>query len=173
MKSNKFIMIKKYSIAILLLALFGKIEWSHAQNFRVPGRSNQDMRSNFSNGNIDNSVGMHKIQSIKMDYLSDNMHLTSDEADRFWPVYNQYQRELSLVMHQKRQNMLNSNKNPQDIVNDNLDYDSKILNIKKHYKDEFARILPSDKLAQFYKSERSFNDEMIKRLKYQKGADGN
>ncbi|MEX8549009.1 MAG: hypothetical protein V5804_15530 [Mucilaginibacter sp.] len=166
-------MTKKYSIAILLLALFCKVEWSHAQNFHVPSRGNQDVRSNFSNGNVDNSVGMHKIQSIKMDYISDNLHLSSDEADKFWPVYHQYQNELNVVLHQKRQNMLNSSKNPQDIVNDNLDYDSKILNIKKHYKDEFARILPSDKLAQFYRSERSFNDEMIKRLKYQKGTDGN
>ena len=173
MNSRNLTMIKIYGTGLLLLLLFGKTEWSHAQNFHVPSRGNQDLRSNFSNSNIDNSVGMHKIQSIKMDYISDNLHLSSDEADKFWPVYNQYQNELNVVLHQKRQNMLNSSKNPQDIVNDNLDYDSKILNIKKHYKDEFARILPSDKLAQFYKSERSFNEEMIKRLKYQKGNDGN
>ena len=167
-------MIKKYSILIILLFLFGRTEWTIAQNFRPQSRSNNmDTRSNFNNSNIDNSAGMHKIQSIKMDYIGDNMHLSTDEANRFWPVYNQYQKELGLVMHQKRQNMLNSNKNPQDIVNDNLDYDSKILSIKKHYNDQFAQILPSDKLAQFYKSERSFNDEMIKRLKYQKGNDRN
>lgn len=166
-------MIKKYSIGLLLLVLFSITEWSNAQNFRVPSRGNQDVRSNFSNSNVDNSAGMHKIQSIKMDYISDKLHLSSDEADKFWPVYNQYQNELNVVLHQKRQNMVNSSKNPQDIVNDNLDYDSKILSIKKHYKDEFARILPPDKLAQFYKSERSFNEEMIKRLKYQKGNDGN
>ncbi len=158
-------MIKKYSIGLVLLILFGKAEWTAAQNFRVPGRTNQDTRSNFNNSNIDNTAGMQKIQSIKSDYLSENMHLTNDEADKFWPVYNQYQKELDLVLHQKRQNMLNSQKNPQDIVNDNLEYDSKILTIKKHYNDEFSRILPSDKLMHFYKSERLFNEEMIQRLK--------
>ncbi len=158
-------MIKKYSIGILLLVLFSKTEWSHAQNFRVPGRTNQDTRSNFNSSNIDNTVGMQKIQSIKSDYLSENMHLSNDEADKFWPVYNQFQKELNLVLHQKRQNMLNSQKDPQVIINDNLDYDSKILAIKKHYNDEFAKILPSDKLMHFWKSERMFNEEMIQRLK--------
>ncbi len=173
MNSVKFTMIKNYSIGILLLVLFSRTEWSDAQSFHISGRSNQDVRSNFNNSNIENSAGMQKIQSIKVDYLSGNMHLTSEEADKFWPVYQQYQKELTAVLHQKRQNMLNAQKNPQDIVNDNLEYDSKILSIKKRYNDEFARILPSDKLAQFYKGERSFNEEMIKRLKYQKGNDGN
>ncbi len=159
-------MIKKYSIWVIALFLLGKAERIVAQNFRVPGRSNQqDLRNNFNNNNGDNTNGMHKIETIKSDYLSENMHLTAEEADKFWPVYNQYQRELSTVMHQKRQNMLNSQKNAQDIVNDNFGYDSKILSIKKHYNDEFGKILPSDKLAQFYKSQTMFNEEMIKRLK--------
>lgn len=161
----KLTMIKKYGIGILLLVLFSKTEWSHAQNFRVQGRTNQDARSSFNSSSIDNTVGMQKIQSIKSDYLSENMHLSNDEADKFWPVYNQFQKELTLVLHQKRQNMLNSQKDPQDIINDNLDYDSKILSIKKHYNDEFAKILPSDKLMHFWKSERMFNEEMIQRLK--------
>ncbi|MVN20951.1 hypothetical protein [Mucilaginibacter arboris] len=169
MNAYKVKMIKKLSIGIglVLIALFGKAEWTVAQSFRAPGRS-MDTRSNFSNSNIDNTVGMHKIESIKFNYLSENMHLNSDEADKFWPLYNQYQKELTVLLHQKRQNMLNSQKNPQDIVNDNLDYDSKILAVKKHYNEEFSRILPPDKLMHLYKSERLFNDEMIKRLKNRK-----
>ncbi len=172
MNSSKINMIRKYSIGIVLLVLFTKAEWTIAQGFRASGRSsNLDTRSNFNSSSVDNSVGMHKIQSIKMDYLSDKMNLTSEEADRFWPVYKNYQNELNVVLHQKRQNMLNSKKNPQDIVNDNLDYDSKILTIKKRYNDEFSKILPSDKLMHFYKSERTFNEEMINRLK--RGHDNN
>lgn len=167
---DKIKMIKKYSVWIVLLLLFSKAEQISAQNFRVPGSSNQqNLRNNFNNNNIDNSNGMHKIDKIKIDFLSDNMHLTSDEADKFWPVYNQYQRELNPILHQKRQNMLNSQKNPQDVVKDNFDFDSKILSIKKHYNDEFSRVLPQEKLAQFYISERRFNEEMINRLKNRRG----
>jgi signal peptidase I len=164
MNLDKIKMIKKYSVWVVLLVLFSRAEQIVAQNFRVPGTSNQqNLRNNFNN--IDNSNGMHKIDKIKTDFLSDNMHLTADEAEKFWPVYNQYQRELNPILHQKRQNMLNPQKSPQDVVKDNFDYDSKILSIKKHYNDEFSRVLPQDKLAQFYKSERMFNEEMINRLK--------
>ena len=174
MNLGEISVIKKYSIVVILVILFGKAEWTIAQGFRSSGRTNNmDTRSNFSSTNIDNSAGMHKIESIKTDYLSENMHLTSDEASKFWPLYSQYQQELTTVLHQKRQNMLNTQKNPQDIVDDNLDFDSKILSIKKHYKDEFSKVLPSDKLANLYKSERQFNEEMIKRLKHGRENNGN
>lgn len=166
MNSGKLTMIKKFSIVIVLIILFGKAEWTIAQGFRAAGRSNVDTRSNFNNSSIDNSVGMHKIESIKSDYLSNSLHLTTDESDRFWPLYRQYQNELNTILHQKRQNMLNAQKNPQDIVNDNFEYDSRILNIKKHYNDEFSKILPPDKLANLIRSERQFNEEMIKRLRH-------
>lgn len=173
MKSLRVTMIKKYSFALILIVIFTKTEWALAQDFRVQGRTNQDNRSNFNNNNVDNSAGMQKIQSIKLNYMSDDMHLTSDEAAKFGSVYKQFQNEMNMVLHQKRQNILNSQKNAQDIVNDNFDYDSKILSIKKHYNEEFSKILPPDKVLHFWKSERTFNEEMIKRLKSKRGNDGN
>ncbi|WP_419801068.1 hypothetical protein [Mucilaginibacter sp.] len=163
-------MIKRIFIGVVLVFFLGKAELILAQSFRVP-RSNMDTRSNFSNGNIDNSAGMHRIEGIKSDYLSDNLHLSNDEATKFWPVYNQYQKEMNVVLHQKRQNMFNSRNNAQDVVSDNFEYDSKILNIKKHYNDEFSRILPPEKVMSFWKSERQFNEEMIKRLKNHRNND--
>ncbi len=162
--------VKRFFIGLVLIAFFGKAERILAQDFRVP-RSNIDTRSNFNNGNVDNSVGMHKIETIKSDFLSDKMHLSADEAGKFWPIYNQYQQDMNVVLHQKRQNMLSSKNNAQDIVNDNFEYDSKILNIKKHYNDEFSRILPPEKVMGFWKSERQFNEEMIKRLKNKREND--
>ncbi|RYE33845.1 MAG: hypothetical protein EOP42_07955 [Sphingobacteriaceae bacterium] len=163
-------MLKKVFIGLVLVAFFGKAERILAQNFRIP-RSNMDTRSNFNNGNVNNSAGMHRIENIKSDYLSDNLNLSNDEAARFWPVYNQYQKEMNVVLHQKRQNMFNSRNNAHDVVTDNFEYDSKILNIKKQYNEEFSKILPAEKLMNFWKSERQFNEEMIKRLKNRRDND--
>ncbi|RYE22020.1 MAG: hypothetical protein EOP42_25045 [Sphingobacteriaceae bacterium] len=162
--------IRKVCIGLVLLVFFGKAERILAQSFRVP-RSNMDTRSNFNNNNIDNSPGMHRIEGIKSDYLSDNLHLSNDEATKFWPIYNNYQKEMNVVLHQKRQNMLNSKSNAQDVVSDNFEYDSKILNIKKRYNDDFSKILPPEKVMAFWKGERQFNEEMIKRLKNRRDND--
>lgn len=159
-------MIKRYSVFLCLLVCLGQIKLTFAQGFRSNGRVRGDMRSNYNS--IDNTPGMHRIETIKTKFLSENMDLGADESNRFWPIYEQYQKELNAVLHQKRQNMLNSNKSSQDIVNDNFEYDTKILNIKKQYNQEFAKILPPDKLAQFYRSQTMFNEEMIQRLKHGK-----
>jgi hypothetical protein len=52
-----------------------------------------------------------------------------------------------------------------DIKIDNeLKYETELVNIRKHYRDEFLKILSPDQLSMLYKSEREFNDEMVKQL---------
>lgn len=163
----KFSMIQKYSIALITFVLLCGSNLTKAQSFRSNGRSHQEFRNN----NIDNSPGMHRIESIKINYITEKMNLSAEESDKFRPLYSQYQRELNTVLHEKRQNMMNSQKSSQDIINDNFDYDSKILSIKKHYNQEFSRILSPDKLKQLWVSEREFNDEMIQRLRHGRDND--
>ena len=42
-----------------------------------------------------------KIQSLKIAFITQKLQLTPDEAQKFWPVYNQYDNEihsLQLIM---------------------------------------------------------------------------
>jgi hypothetical protein len=46
-----------------------------------------------------------------------------------------------------------------------LAYDTQLVQIRKHYRDEFLKILPPEKVSEIYKSEREFNDEVLRQLK--------
>ena len=35
-----------------------------------------------------------KIQSLKIAFITQKLQLTTDEAEKFWPVYNQYDNEI-------------------------------------------------------------------------------
>ncbi len=109
-------------------------------------------------------AGANKLNAIKNAYINKQMNLTPDEADRFWPVYDRYQQELTNVLRERRQNNSSPQPNGIDQVNREMSYDQQILNIKARYKDEFLRILPPDKVSVLYKSEREFKDELIKQL---------
>jgi len=39
-----------------------------------------------------------------------------------------------------------------------------VVAIRKHYRDEFLKILPAEKVSELYKSEREFTDELIRQL---------
>ncbi|OOQ58200.1 hypothetical protein [Mucilaginibacter pedocola] len=103
-----------------------------------------------------------KIEAARDKFLSQQLDLTDDEADKFWPLYHQYQEELKAVRILKRINSTSASGSAQ--IDKELYYDNQMLTIKKKYLDEFLKIIPSSKISILYKSERAFNDEVIKQL---------
>ncbi|MCB0850541.1 MAG: hypothetical protein KDC20_12430, partial [Bacteroidetes bacterium] len=43
-----------------------------------------------------------RMETMKIGFLTQQLHLTSDEAKRFWPVYNQYQDELQALRKNRK-----------------------------------------------------------------------
>ena len=119
---------KKY--LLIILAIFGSYSFTMAQN-----------------GN-----GGERIQALKVAFITQKLHLTSSEAEKFWPVYNQYDNEIM----QLRAN----NKN-----GDVLDNEQKLLDIRKKYKFSFEKILGPQRLNDLYNAERDFRNILIQRLK--------
>jgi hypothetical protein len=112
-----------------------------------------------------------EIEAIKIGYLTRRLALTPDESQQFWPVYNAYQRELLSINKQKKENRILQNDNPEKLVDDDFKFDTQILELKKRYRKEFAKILSSEKVKTLYIAEREFREELIKQLK--KRREGN
>jgi hypothetical protein len=119
---------KKY--LLIILAIFGSFSFVMAQN-----------------GN-----GREKIQALKVAFITQKLHLTPGEAEKFWPVYNQYDSEIM----QLRANNRNG---------DVLDNEQKLLDIRKKYKSTFEKILGPQRLNDLYNAERDFRNVLIQRLK--------
>ena len=64
----------------------------------------------------------------------------------------------------KRLNNSSTQTNGTEQVDKDLQYDTQMINIRKHYRDEFMKILPPAKLSELYKSEQEFTSELIKQL---------
>jgi hypothetical protein len=71
-----------------------------------------------------------RLEALKIGYLSKKLNLTPEEAEKFWPVYNQYSDEIRKVRIDAKQNK------EEEIVTE-----EKILNIRKRYNGEFAKAL--------------------------------
>jgi hypothetical protein len=84
------------------------------------------------------------IEAIKIGYFTKQLSLTPDEAQKFWPIYNQYVAEVRELRQQNR-----------DL--DEVSMEEKLLNIRKKYKSEFSKALSTDKVNQFFKVEKDFN----------------
>ncbi len=94
-----------------------------------------------------------------MAFITQKLHLTSSEAEQFWPVYNQYTNEISQIRADNRNG-------------DVLDNEQKLLDIRKKYKPSFERILGPQRLNDLYSTERDFRNLLIQRLKERRQQNG-
>jgi hypothetical protein len=90
-----------------------------------------------------------RLEAIQIAYLTKELSLTSQDAEKFWPVYNKYQDELRGLLR---------NGGEEDVLN----RQQKALDIRKKYKPDFVKILGGDRTNKLFQAEDKFR-EMVKR----------
>ena len=90
-----------------------------------------------------------KIKALYVAYITQQLNITSDEAQKFWPVHTQFDNEL------RGTNMGNA---------DELTRQQNVLNIKKKYQTSFAKILGAERCDVFFKKDAEFRKKMVERL---------
>ncbi|HEY4322809.1 MAG TPA: hypothetical protein VGN20_02455 [Mucilaginibacter sp.] len=114
-----------------------------------------------------------KIERVKETYIGKQLNLTPEQSKAFWPLYRQYVEDQTAVRILKRQNNSTASPDGTQQIDKELEYEQQLVEIRKHYRDEFLKILPPEKVSELYKSERQFNDEMLNILKERTIRGGN
>ena len=89
-----------------------------------------------------------KVQALKIAFITQKLNLSTDEAQKFWPIYNQYDREVQNV---DRGDVIKS--------------DEQLLAIRKKYQPSFEKVLGPQRLNKLFNAERDFREVLIRRLK--------
>ncbi len=109
-----------------------------------------------------------QIEAIKVAFITSKLDLNTDEAQKFWPVYNNYQKELMELMKKRRDDRQKTNIDPNDKINADLAYESRMLDLKKKYKKLYLKAIPPEKILLLYQAEREFREHLIKQLKHRR-----
>ncbi len=109
-----------------------------------------------------------RIEAIKVAFITKKLDLTTEEAQKFWPVYNNYQKELMELMRKRREARQKTDIAPNDKINADLNYESRILDLKKKYKKLYLKAIPADKVLLLYQAEREFREHLIKQLNHRR-----
>ena len=96
-----------------------------------------------------------KIQALEVAFISRKLNLSTDEAQKFWPVYNEYKTDIRSTVGPKDKR--------KDI--DVLDREEKVLEVRKKYKDRFTQAVGEKKINQFFQAEHEFRGVLLNRLK--------
>ncbi|WP_411274081.1 hypothetical protein [Daejeonella sp.] len=105
-----------------------------------------------------------QIESIKVAFITSKLDLTSEEAQKFWPVYNNYSKEFLELLKKKKEAKYSKNSDPDEIISADLVYESKMLDLKKRYRKLYAKAIPPQKILALYKAESEFREHLYKQL---------
>lgn len=120
-----------------------------------------------------------QLEALKIAFITEELNLSPDEAQTFWPVYNEMENQLKEIRRSKRENQKNARTNF-DVMTDSeieksmesgLALSQQELDVKRDYASKFKKVLPIRKVAKLYASEERFKQRLLKRFK-EKRKDG-
>lgn len=114
-----------------------------------------------------------KMMSEKIAFLTIELGITPEEAQNFWPVYNQVEKERDEAMHQvfksfkALEDAVSSGKSEKELsklLENYLDAAEKQGDVEKKAYQQYAKVLPVEKLAKLYVGEEKFRRQHIRKL---------
>lgn len=114
-----------------------------------------------------------KIEAYKVAFISKNVGFTSNEAQAFWPLYNDYQQKKEDLRQQQLKEAKKANDDLSSLSDAEIEklidsiimLEQKDVDLKKDFHKKIKAILPPKKVAKLYKAEEDFKRELIKMLK--------
>ena len=117
-----------------------------------------------------------KYEALKVAFLTEELSLSSKEAQTFWPVYNEMDEKLTEIRQAKRKNERSVRKNFEGMTDadlekaiiDALDHAEEEIKIKREYLPQFQSVLATRKVAKLYASEEKFKRRLLQKIKEQR-----
>jgi len=116
-----------------------------------------------SEANLD--LLLNAIRSNRKALVAVNLALTDDEAARFWPVYDRYQKEINAIGDRLTTVIQDytasfhdlSDEKAMKLVDEYLAVEADRVQVRRAYLGEFARSLPGRTVARLYQIENKFD----------------
>jgi hypothetical protein len=112
-----------------------------------------------------------RVRSLRIAYITDQLKLTPEEAEKFWPIYN----DLSEKRMTLRQEYRKAKRNPEPgkTVEENekalIDLHFKIkqqeLDLEKTYYDKLLKVISVQKLNALPEAEKNFRQMIIQQIR--------
>lgn len=124
------------------------------------------IRSSGQNPNLE------KLNNYKIGFFTKKLNLTSEEAEKFWPVYNDYQGQRNQVQLEKMKLNRNFNQNESSLSDNQLDEMSdkyvdllvQETNLAVAFHKKLKEVLPPVKVILYYQTENQYKVQLLNEL---------
>lgn len=108
-----------------------------------------------------------RIKALRSEIYTRVLSLTPDEADKFWPIFYEYNNNKETLQKQLRPETSIDNMSDQEVeeyVKKRFEIQQKELDLEKEFVQKLRKVLPIRKIAKLPRAEREFRESLIRRL---------
>ena len=117
---------------------------------------------------------LSQLENARVAYITQRVALTPEQAQKFWPLYNEFtakRRDLNQRLRQLRPSQTDALSEQQ--LRDNFSQSFKLrqqdIELEKDYFDKFQRVISVRQVAALFLAERQFTREVLKRVADRQG----
>jgi len=168
---------KKILLATFSVLLIASAAYSQEEQRQSPPPHHQGPGGPGGPGHMD-PEHMERIHALKVAFITDKLRFTSTQSAHFWPIYDEYEKEMHTIRGSFFQKYRNSNSfeanshEARQYIDDNLDYQEQIIQLKRKYNEQYLKVLSAKQVADLYDAEREFKQMLIQQLRERHGGNG-
>jgi hypothetical protein len=115
-----------------------------------------------------------KIRTLKIAYLTQELSLTSSEAEKFWPIYNEHDSRITELRKSERRDIGSklrdgfdtlTNEDANVMIDRWLEIESEMLKLRQELVLNLRKVLPPKKIILLRKAEDDFKRRLLERYK--------
>ncbi|MCK4569485.1 MAG: hypothetical protein KAT76_04290 [Bacteroidales bacterium] len=117
-----------------------------------------------------------RIKASKIAFITEQVDLSPEEAEKFWPIYNEQNKKREELTHTlmerfkgHEENLEISNEQAEEMMQQGFKQEEALLDLKREYHKKFTEILSATKVMKLYHAENNFRRGLMERLGHREG----
>ena len=116
-----------------------------------------------------------KVKALKVAFITEKLELTTEEAQKFWPIYNAFDEKQAELRHEKMRAILNrfkpgnvenlSEKEASALLIQMEKIEEDLFNLRRKFIKDLQSIVSAKKIIKLKKAEEDFNRELLKQMR--------
>ncbi len=120
-----------------------------------------------------NDQAREKIESVRIGLITERLNLTPAQAEKFWPLYNEYSEKRKAIFEERdavRRSVNNSSteKDKQQAIQKELEYKQTEVALEEEYTKKLLDVLTVQQVLELRKAEEDFRRLLLERLERQR-----
>ncbi len=108
-------------------------------------------------------------------YITDYLQLSTEEAQMFWPIYNEYKASEKTIRQEYRVKgdiRMMTDQEAEQVVLQGFEREEKLLDLRKEYYQRLQQAVPIRKIALLPEAERKFKEKILKEIQQRRSNNG-